>query len=139
VPDIGEKDAIEAYSGFGRQMVLCQDRNADKAATFIDRALKELEATRREGEEPLINLVATTRTERTIVFFIPRAKHRPECYLAEGDARISISPAAIEMMGVLVAADLDSFERVNEQKALKIYEEVCLGESELIELLETVT
>jgi hypothetical protein len=138
LPDLGEKDAIEAYSGFGRQMILCQDQDTEKVGTFIDRALEHLSSPGGKEKEPLINLVAISRGGRTIVFLAARAKHRPQCYFEEGDARISISPAAIEMMGVLVAADLDSFERADEQKAFEIYEEVCLGEDELNALLEAV-
>lgn len=136
LPDLGEKDVIEAYSGFGRQMIICQDQDTEKVTTFIDRALELLGST---GEvEPLINLVAISRGGRTIVFLIPRAKHRPDCYFAEGDARISISPAAIEMMGVLVAADPESFERTDDKKAFEIYREACFGEEELIALLGAV-
>jgi hypothetical protein len=135
VPNLGEKDTIEAYRGFGRQIILCQDRNAEKVGALIDRTLKDLGAADGTDDEPLINLVATTRRGRTVLFFIPRAKHRPQCYFAERNARVSISPAAIEMMGVLVAADLDSFERADEQKAFEIYEEVCVGEDELTALL----
>ncbi len=139
VPDLGEKDAIEAYGSFGRRMIICQDQKAENVAAFIVCFLQELGATGRADDEPLINLVATTRGGRHIVFLIPRAKHRPECYFAEGDARVAISPAAIEMTGLLVAADRESFERTDGQKAFEIYEDVCLGERELNELLEAVT
>jgi len=139
VPGLGEKDTIEAYSGFGRRMIICQDQKAEKVEAFIVRSLQVLTALGSKDDEPLINMMAIYRGDRYIVFLIPRAKHRPECYFAEGDARLSISPAAIEMTGILVAADKDSFERTDEQKAFEIYDEVCFGEGELKDLLGAVT
>ena len=139
VPGLGEKDGVEAYGSFGRRMIICQDQKAENVKAFVVRSLQALADVSAKDGEPLINVIAIYREDRYIVFLIPRAKHRPECYFAEGDERISISPAAIEMTGVLVAADADAFERMDGQKAFEIYEEVCLGEGESNDFLEAVT
>ena len=45
-------------------------------------------------EEPMMNVLALYESARWTVFVFPRAKHRPACYTAEGDARLLSSPAS---------------------------------------------
>jgi hypothetical protein len=66
----------------------------------------------------------------------PRAAHRPSCYFAEGDARLAISPAALEMGGVLVAAEPEQLDRVDAASARRIYEEVSIDRAQFERLLD---
>jgi hypothetical protein len=92
-----------------------------------------------DRDEPLINVIARFHDGRFLTLLFPRAKHRPKCYFAHGPSRISISPAALEMAGLLVVADAEHFERVDEETALSIYEEVSLGEETFAKLVETLS
>ena len=64
--------------------------------------------------------------ERLIVLLIPRSKHRPDCYFAQGEAQYLISPGALDMAGVLVTARPEDFERMDAQKIKEIIQEVSL-------------
>ena len=80
-----------------------------------------------KGEkDPKFNIFAWREEEKMIVIFIPRSKHRPECYHAEGDAQCLVSPGALDMAGVLVTARPEDFERINADKARDIIREVGL-------------
>lgn len=67
---------------------------------------------------------------RLIVF--PRRKHRPDAFFRTGDARIAVSPAVIEMGGVLVTPFETDFERLDAATVESIYGEVSL-ETESVE------
>ncbi|MEK7830708.1 MAG: DUF4922 domain-containing protein, partial [Acidobacteriota bacterium] len=60
-------------------------------------ATGHLAAVTNSDVEPMLNLIVTYQHDHWRVFILPRSKHRPACYNAEGDARLTISPAAIDL------------------------------------------
>lgn len=128
VEAIGKKDGVMPHTSFGRQMLVFQSRDADKVQILIQRTLEILSSFERGGDEPLVNIIALYRDGRYAAFVFPRMKHRPACYFAEGRERISVSPGSLEMAGIMVVADADHFDRVDETTAKAILEEVALDE-----------
>ena len=45
----------------------------------------------------MMNIISWTTGEELITVVLPRKKHRPDCYTAEGDAQYIISPGAVDM------------------------------------------
>ena len=60
-----------------------------------------------------------------IVILAPRKAHRPNCFFAEGEAQIMISPAAIELSGVIVLPRVEDFEKISAPELKQVFEEVC--------------
>jgi hypothetical protein len=61
---------------------------------------------------------------RLVVF--PRRKHRPDAFFRPGDARVVVSPAVVEMGGILVTPFARDFERLDSAAVEAIFEEVSL-------------
>jgi hypothetical protein len=123
-------------TAFGRSMLLVADEDASAVEADLTRAVELLAADAPAGEEPMVNLLATRRGGRLKAVLFPRAAHRPSCYFAEGDARLAISPAALEMGGVLVAAEPEQLDRVDAASARRIYEEVSIDRAQFERLLD---
>ena len=88
-----------------------------------------------EGENnPRFNIFAWREEERLFIVFIPRSKHRPDCFFAEGNDRCLVSPGALDMAGILVTARPEDFERMDTEKVASIIREVGLP----FELAETI-
>ncbi|MGH9769445.1 MAG: DUF4922 domain-containing protein [Blastocatellia bacterium] len=105
--------------------------NAPDALTgWFDRALKLLAEVTGAESEPMINLVATRDGDWWTVIVFPRGKHRPDRYFAEGDAKLTVSPAAIDLSGVLVVPRPDHFAKITSRDVEEIYAEVTLGSEE---------
>jgi ATP adenylyltransferase/5',5'''-P-1,P-4-tetraphosphate phosphorylase II len=136
VEGIGNKDDVVPHTSFGRRMLVFQSRHADKVQFLIQKTLEILSTFGSSEEEPLINIIALYRGDRYQAFVFPRAKHRPACYFAAGNDRISVSPGSLEMAGIMVVADADHFDRVDEKAARAILEEVSLDEKRFQTLLE---
>jgi hypothetical protein len=132
----GGEDGRLALTSFGRRLLVCSEKGAGNTADFVSRVLKSLPP---EDPEPLINVLAVYRDERYLTVLWPRSKHRPACYFKQGDAQIAVSPAALEMAGILVVADPDHFDRVDQQAAVSIYREVSLDAEEFDQLAKAVT
>ncbi|HEY8459955.1 MAG TPA: DUF4922 domain-containing protein [Blastocatellia bacterium] len=104
-------------------------RGDDRAALieWFDGALRSLAEVTRAESEPMINLVVTRDVARWTVIIFPRSKHRPDRYFAEGDAKLTVSPAAIDLAGVLVVPQSDHFAKIAARDVEEIYAEVTLG------------
>jgi hypothetical protein len=136
---VKRNDGIEAFTSFGRRMLVVWSRDPDSVRDMIRRTLQVLSSFGTDAEEPMINMIALSEGDRYGAFIFPRAKHRPACYFAEGDERITVSPAALEMAGILVVADAEHFDRIDEAMAQSIFDEVSLKEERFRTLLEHVT
>lgn len=78
-------------------------------------------------DEPMVNLLAEHDGVEWTVYVFPRSRHRPSCYYADGEARLTISPAGIDLAGVLVVPDPEHFKRLSGEAISEIYTEVSLG------------
>ncbi|MBW1808757.1 MAG: DUF4922 domain-containing protein [Deltaproteobacteria bacterium] len=126
-------------TSFGRRMIIFNNREIKKAQDNIADALAALASTGADDLEPLINVLALFWNERYLTVLFPRAKHRPKCFFAEDDSQIAISPAALEMAGILVVAEPDHFDRLDQATARSIYEEVTIDRDRFSKLTEVVT
>lgn len=121
-------DPVEPISRFGRRGILLRGAEPEGVADRVARILGVMG----EGEEePLVNVVAVHRDGCYNAFVFPRVAHRPECYFADEPARISVSPAALEMMGYLVLADVDHIDRIDAGVAHDIFTEVCVDDQRI--------
>lgn len=80
-----------------------------------------------DEQEPKFNIFAWHEKGKTIVLLIPRSKHRPDRYLAEGDEQRLVSPGALDMAGILVTARPEDYERMDEKEVKDILQEVGLS------------
>ena len=82
-------------------------------------------------DEPMVNLLGFYKRKKWHLVVFPRRKHRPDIYFKEGDARIVVSPGAIDMGGVLITPVVKDFERLDKAAVESIYGEVSL-EGEIV-------
>ena len=79
-----------------------------------------------EGTEPMLNIVCTYENDHWTVFVIPRKAFRPLQYTAPENEQLLISPATVEMCGVLITPVEAHFERVTENDIESIFKQVSL-------------
>ncbi len=138
LPSIAGSRAAVAHASFGRNMLLFNGTNAPEVATNIERSIDALGRIEATTGEPMLNLLAHFQAGQYMVVLFPRAAHRPACYFATGPDQLLISPAVLEMCGILVTTEPEHFARIEARTARAIYEEVSIN-SERIERLVTAT
>ncbi len=79
-----------------------------------------------DGEEPLLNILGFWQNGAWRIIVFPRLKHRPAFYFKEGDEKLLISPAAVEMAGICTTPREQDFEKVTREHLVGMYEEVCV-------------
>jgi hypothetical protein len=127
--DITNDSGIETFALKDYRLNALITRGNDRAALveWFDRALRRLVVVAGAESEPMINLVVMRDGARWTVIVFPRGKHRPDRYFAEGDAKLTVSPAAIDLAGVLVVPQPDHFAKITSGDVEEIYAEVTLG------------
>jgi Domain of unknown function (DUF4922) len=76
--------------------------------------------------EPLLNLIVTFGEGLWTVYLFPRFRHRAESYFAPHQERLTVSPAAIDLGGLLVVPEAEHFARITAADIERIYTEVTL-------------
>lgn len=99
-----------------------------------------------EGEyEPRMNVVCWRQaggighSDEIVTLVFPRAKHRPDCYYAEGEEQLLVSPGALDMCGLLVTPREQDFQRITPQRAASILREVTLSPEEMEQVVHKIT
>ena len=86
-------------------------------------------------QEPMLNILAYRESGSWIIHFFPRKIHRPSQYFAEGREKILISPAAVDLGGVLITPREEDFTKISASDITDIFSQVCLDEHDLTGLL----
>jgi hypothetical protein len=79
------------------------------------------------GEEPMMNILGFYGNDEWRIHLFPRAKHRPAFYFKEGDDKLLISPAAVELGGICTTPREQDFEKVAREHIVEMYQEVCVS------------
>jgi len=110
-----------------RHFVAFESADAGVLGRAFDALYGVLQEGAPEGEEPMLNVLGfyTNGAWRVLVF--PRAKHRPSFYFKEGDEKLLISPAAVELGGICTTPREQDFEKVTREHILQLYNEVCVA------------
>lgn len=93
----------------------------------------------RDGEtEPMINILSWRYGEQYISVIIPREKHRPSCYAADGDEQFLISPGALDMAGLIVTPREEDFKRLKTDEALHILKECGISDTSMLKICDEI-
>jgi hypothetical protein len=80
-----------------------------------------------EGEyEPMVNILCNYTDGEWSILIFPRAKHRPSCYYAEGEANLLCSPASVDMGGAFIIPRESDFEKIDAGWIRQMLGEVCM-------------
>jgi Domain of unknown function (DUF4922) len=117
---------IFALKDYRVNALIARGNDRDALTGWFEKSLRLLAEITGAESEPMINLVATRDGDRWTVIVFPRGKHRPDRYFAEGDEKLTVSPAAIDLSGVLVVPQPDHFAKITSLDVEEIYAEVTL-------------
>jgi hypothetical protein len=108
---------------YARRVFLLRGREAPRLVERLDALLEILVHVTDSTEEPLVNIAAYHEAEQWTVFLFPRGKHRPRVFET---GEFTVSPASIDLCGVLVVPVKDDFLRIRGEDIERIFEEVTL-------------
>lgn len=113
---------ITAVSGALRNFIALESNYIQKLSYKFSKVYQALSQDN-STEEPMMNILCTfNKSWRLLVF--PRSKHRPTYYFAEDENKILISPAAVDLGGVLIFPREEDFARITKELIIDIFNQV---------------
>jgi hypothetical protein len=122
-----------------RRIIFIESTDRSHLEKTFRKIFKEYENLNSAEPEPMMNLLCTHNKEFgwNVVIFL-RSKHRPECFYKDDPDKILISPAAVDLGGLIVAPREDDFIRADKELLKKIFNEVSLDQKTFSLLAEKI-
>ncbi|MFB3926184.1 MAG: DUF4922 domain-containing protein [Syntrophales bacterium] len=121
---------ISRAAGLGREIVVFEGNNPDSMAHTLRKFISVMEC-RGSLREPMLNMISTYSASGWRVLLFPRGKHRPSSFYSEGEENILVSPAALDMAGLIITPRRKDFETMNAGNIQSMFREVSVEEKSI--------
>ena len=119
---LNDEEKIAVVRDFIVPAFVIISKSEESDETLFHRLYKSMPM-RGDETEPMMNIIAWRKGDEYISVVIPREKHRPEVYFAEGDAQVMVSPGALDMSGLIITPREEDFHKLTEESATTILQE----------------
>lgn len=127
---LNDEEKISVVRDFIVPAFVIISKSAESDEVLFRRLYKAMPQ-RGDETEPMMNIISWRKGEEFISVVIPREKHRPEAYFAEGDAQFVVSPGALDMSGLIITPCEEDFRKLTEEKALSLLQECGVSEEKM--------
>jgi len=131
-----KKITIRDLESVNRIFLNIESNDAVELMNCFSIVLDALKVISKSIDEPMINLISFYEDRRWKLVLFMRKKHRPDYYYNLGEKQILVSPASIDMSGLIVLPRKEDLEKLSAEKILQMYREVTISK-ELNEYLIT--
>lgn len=121
-----------------RSIVTFSGRDKAQIISLFSKLYTKLKSLQPDEAEPMLNILASYQGSRWTVHIFPRKLHRPWQYFKKGEKQILLSPASVDMGGVLITPREEDFNKLNMGDAQDIFNQVCLDDKELDEIIKSL-
>lgn len=84
--------------------------------------------------EPMMNIFGSYYDNNWVITVIPRKRHRPWQYEAEGNDHLLSSPGAADIGGLFITPLEKDFKKINPELLRDVYQQVCLSDRDVEEI-----
>lgn len=130
---------IVRLRNLGREVVVMESAQADALEHVLVDVVRAIRTVVGGEEEPMINVLCSRSDVDWRVILFPRSKHRPDVYFKEGDEKILISPAAVDIGGLIVTPQEKDFRSVSAVTIESIFAEVGLPETAVRDAIDSLS
>lgn len=120
-----------------RKVVLICSASPEDLIRYFKIIFNSLEERGQEGE-PMLNLLVNFENNSWQVVLFPRDKQRPSQFFAEGRNQILVSPASVEMGGLVILPRKEDFEKLTKDDLMDIYQQVTMNDNDFEQFKEEI-
>jgi hypothetical protein len=88
-------------------------------------------------DEPMMNIISQHKEDRWNIVVFPRQTHRPKQYFANDASRLLISPAVVDLGGLIVAPREEDFLKITTENIIDIFQQVIISKNSFQNLFES--
>ena len=122
--------AAYAIRDYLRGGFVIRSADASAAAACFGKLYEALEVLPADAE-PMMNVLTWYDSDGWTSCVFPRTKHRPACFYGEGATDLLVSPASVDLAGVMIVPRKDDFVKITAENIRAIFNEVCIDDSAL--------
>jgi hypothetical protein len=113
-----------------RTIILFESANEDKLVKSFEKFFNTYKTAVTSSSEPMFNIIGKYDEEFgwTIICFL-RSKHRPERFFKNDEQKLLVSPAAVDLGGLLITPREEDFNTIDKETLKNIFNEVSLDRS----------
>lgn len=130
--------AISTVKNFGRSVIVLEGKNEQEMELTFLRLTRAMRVAMKTNEEPMMNVIASYQNAMWRLIVFVRQKHRPEVFFKEGNDKILISPAAVDIGGLIVTPMEKDFHTVDVAIIRNIFEEVSVSNEMVTSIIEKI-
>jgi hypothetical protein len=133
-------DGVTVFSleELGRRVIVLEGNDIHTLESVVRRLIGSMKRVIGISGEPMLNALCSyaSGTWRLVIF--PRRKHRPDIYFKEGIEGVLISPASVDLGGLVVTPIEKDFNTVDAPMIESIFNEVSLEEEKVHKILDAL-
>jgi hypothetical protein len=132
---ISTKVGVETWHwrGYMRGIVTLTGVDKDGLIRTFNSFFEKLSAFQPDKPEPMLNILAYYSPDGWIIHLIPRKLHRPHQYFAKDENQILLSPASVDLGGVIITPRKEDFNKISASDIKDIFDQVCFDENEILD------
>lgn len=122
---------VWGWRDYLRGIISLKGTEREPLETMFHKFFERFSALQPDKPEPMMNILVYKTEKFWIVHIIPRKQHRPSQFFAEGSGQILISPASVDLGGVVITPREEDFSKINAGDMSDIFRQVCYMDEEL--------
>lgn len=126
---------ILTLENFGRDLILFESPHRQSLEEVFLSVLQSFRVRSGAKEEPMINVLCSFRNEAWRMILFPRTKHRPDVFFKEGEERVMVSPAAVDIGGLIITPREKDFHGLTAGMIEGIFREVSVDAETIREIV----
>lgn len=124
VMESGNNYRIVEMKNYLRTVICIESDNEQASLAAFENIYRQLQ--QHDSKEPLMNIVCCIVNNSWHTFILPRKAFRPWQFNATDEQQLMISPATVEMCGILITPVEKHFEKIEQQDIESIFEQITL-------------
>lgn len=137
---ISHKESLKVWqwNGYLRGMVTFEGSGREDLAQCFEDFYSRFLILQPDRPEPMLNILCSYTEGRWVIHIIPRKLHRPTQYFEEAGNKIILSPASVDMGGVVITPREEDFNKITASDISDIFGQVCYSDGELLPLINKI-
>jgi ATP adenylyltransferase/5',5'''-P-1,P-4-tetraphosphate phosphorylase II len=126
---------IYHWPEYQRGIITLASKNRMHLIDCFNRIYDYLHLVQPDEVEPMVNILALFESGEWVIHIFPRMVHRPSWYFETGDKQIILSPASVDLGGVMITPREEDFNKITEEDVLDIFQQVCYDTQSVLSLI----
>ncbi len=127
--------SIKLIRNIGRTCLLLEGKEKDGFIKCVQTIIDSLKKISGKDEEPMVNILLLRLDGLWRMFIFPRTLHRPSMFFVNGEAKMIISPASVDMSGLIITPREEDFIKLKKEDIKEIYREVSMPEEVITKII----